>query len=153
MIGPVLVEPHTPPEPTVDTFEFPHAPTALSDPFVNDSDPGVVATRSLLATVDSNIKHGNYDAAAVGVERALGISPEDAMVWHKLAKLHYAQHDYVQAIATAHRSNALPGATPHIVAANWFLIADIERINGNADAAKKAHDKARSRLNRPSSAD
>ena len=153
VIEPVLVEPQQPLESTVDTFEFPHAPTAPSDPLVNDADPGVVATRRLLTTVDNNIKHRNYDAAAVGVDRALRISPEDALVWHKLAKLYYAQHDYIEAIATAHRSNALPGATPHIVAANWFLIADIERINGNTDAAKKAHDKARLRLKRLSGAD
>ena len=153
VIEPVVVEPQQPLESIVDTFEFPNPPFALSGPLVNDSDPGVIATRGLLATVDSNIKHGNYDAAAAGVDRALQISPEDALVWHKLAKLHYVQHYYIQAIAAAHRSNALPGAASHIVAANWYLIADIERLNGNTDAEKKAHYKAQLRLKGPSDAD
>ena len=138
--------PHVRESPVSDN-EFPEPPIVASVPMtVDHTNPRIAATQQLLAAVDNDIEQGNFDAAAGELERALRISPEDAWAWHKLAKLRYAQNDYVQAKATAHRSNALPGATPRLVAANWFLIGDIERINGNEVAATEAYANAQRRL-------
>lgn len=113
----------------------------------------VTATRQLLAAVENHIEQRDYDAAAAGLERILRINPEDAWAWHKLAELQFAQNDYAQAKATAHRSNALPQATARTVAANWFLIADVERATGDESAAKEAYAKAKMRLNDAFNAD
>ena len=109
--------------------------------------PANAATQQLLAAVDDDIERRNYDAATAGIERVLRIDPEDAWAWHKLAQLHFVQDDYVQAKSTALRSNALPSANARVAAANWFLIADIERASGDENAAQAAYAKAESKLN------
>ena len=117
------------------------------------ANPANAATQQLLAAVDGDIERRNYDAATAGIERVLRINPEDAWAWHKLAQLHFVQDDYAQAKSIALRSNALPSATARIAAANWFLIADIERATGDENAAQAAYAKAESKLNAEPSGD
>ncbi len=105
-------------------------------------DPALAATEQLLAAADEAIAAGQYGAAAASVERAIRLTPEDPWAWYRLAKLRFLEGDYDQAKATAQRSNALPGATPRLRAANWFLIADVERINGDESAADEAYGRA-----------
>jgi hypothetical protein len=119
-------------------------PAAVADPI----NPARGATHQLLVSADADMAQGQYEAAAVSVERAIRIAPDDPWAWHKLAQLHFRSGDYMQAKATAQRSNALPGASTRLVAANWLLIADIERSNGNTAAAELAYDKAQALLNR-----
>lgn len=108
--------------------------------------PERTATRQLLATSDVAMAAGNYVAAAASLDRAIRLTPNDALAWHKFAKLQFAQRDYAQAKATAQRSNVLPNATPALIAANWILIADIEQIIGDKPAARAAYAKARTQV-------
>ncbi len=111
-----------------------------------DVDPKNAATQQLLAAIDGDIERRDYDAATAGIERVLRINPGDAWAWHKLAQLHFVQDDHGQAKSIALRSNALPSATARVAAANWFLIADIERAAGDEAAAQAAYAKAESKL-------
>lgn len=140
VIDDISVAPAENPERTYAALAPGPAPRAASE----GSAP---ATRTLLAAAEADIAARNYEAAAVNVERAIRIAPQDPSAWHKLAKVRFAAGDYAQAKATALRSNALAQATPRIIAANWFLIAEVERINGDEAAANEAVRKARTRLN------
>jgi len=148
-IKPLPVDPFPSPQvevaPGVSAPPLPVAPpvTSVADPI----NPAHGATQQLLVSADVDIAQGRYEAAAVSVERALRITPDDPWAWHKFAQLRFASGDYIEAKATAQRSNVLPGASPRLIAANWLLIADIERINGNTVAADQAYDKAQFQLN------
>lgn len=109
--------------------------------------PARHATRQLLAAADADITAGRFELAAASLDRAIRLAPDDALAWHKLAKLRFVQADYIQAKATAQRSSALPGATQRLIAANWLLIANIERVLGNEVAAYTAYAKARTKMN------
>ena len=145
-IEPFPVIPFPPPEDVVADRDSPNEvtrPALAPDEAVA---PGLPATEQLLAAADEAIAAGQYGAAGANVERAIRIAPADPWAWHRLAKLRFAEGEYDQAKATAFRSNALPGATSRLRAANWFLIADIERFNGDVAAANEAYDQAQKQL-------
>lgn len=96
------------------------------------------AVRQLLKTVDSDISAGNFSSAAATIDRAIRVAPGDAWAWHKLAQLHFAQGATSLATSVALRSSALPNADYELIAANWLLIAEIERTKGDLTSANAA---------------
>ncbi len=103
------------------------------------SAPAVVA---LLDDAEQQARAGRYANADEALERALRIDPRDARVWHRLARLRYAQGQYHQAIQFASKSNTLAGGDRGLRADNWRLIADAHERTGNSAKAQDARDKA-----------
>ncbi|MDA0823050.1 MAG: tetratricopeptide repeat protein [Proteobacteria bacterium] len=123
-------------------FRAEHLVEKLDEPRERVADPSVDATKTMLASVDADIAAENFGAAAGSIERAIQISPSDSWAWHKLAKLRFAQGQHAEAKAIARRSNSLSDAGGDVQIANLRLIARIERLSGNATAAKQAQAQA-----------
>lgn len=142
------VPPPPRPGPAIDiaTSETSSSPPPAAEPAPAVAAPSSPVMRQLLAVADADLEAGRYGSAAAGLDRAMRLAPSDPQVWHDLARLRFAQGDYAQAKASAQRSIALPGAPSRLLAANWFLIAEIERIKGNQAASDAASGKARLHL-------
>lgn len=86
---------------------------------------------------------GELDGAIVSLERALRISPDDAVLWHELAEVRMAQQKHHLVVQLAAKSNAL--ANPRDVplrSANWRLIAKARRAQGDISGARDAQRRA-----------
>jgi tetratricopeptide (TPR) repeat protein len=117
-----------------------------SDTVTMTGEPGaadmVPAIAGLVAKADQASAEGRHDAARANLERALKISPRDAVLWHRLATVSYAQEDWAQAKTLAERSNSLASAGSPLGARNWMLIGNAESKLGNQSAASAAFDRA-----------
>ena len=72
------------------------------------------------------------DAATVSWERALRISPDDALLWQRLAGVRMAQHRHELVLQLAAKSNALAKADERgLRSENWRLIAQSRRALGD----------------------
>lgn len=104
---PALVGPPVPtPEPPAERPSTPSspAPAAPQDP------PPATASSTLLASVDAAIAEGDLERAAAVSERALRISPRDALIWYRLANIRYQQQHYADARGLARRALSYAGA-------------------------------------------
>lgn len=84
---------------------------------------------------------GAVDRAEAFLERALGIAPADAWLWHRLAVLRLQRGAWRQAEDLALRSNALTGQ-PRLLAGNWELIARAREGRGDPRGAAQARGQA-----------
>lgn len=104
------------------------------------ANPALVA---LLAGAKRDTVEERFGDANAKIDRALQIGPESPQVWHRFAKLKFAQGEYDQALTLAQRSNSLAPRDGQLRAINWLLVADIERIRGNNEAQTAALEQAR----------
>ncbi len=103
------------------------------------ANPAVVA---LLNDANLAMQNGRNDHAAASLERALGIEPRNAWLWHRLASTRLQQGDLSQAAALAAKSNSFASPDRKLQAANWRIIADVHRRQGEVNAARSAEEKA-----------
>lgn len=102
------------------------------------------AVQVLLRRADDQQRDGDLNGAAASLERALRISPRDALLWHTLARVREQQGLYGQAEEMAAKSNALIGQGQHALAVdNWRLIARVRRAVGDLAGARAAEARAR----------
>ena len=101
--------------------------------------PAVVA---LLEESDTKLRGGDQEAAAASVERALRISPGNALLWHRLALIRMEQGRWSQAEAMAQKSLSLGGGDNGLQVDNWRLIARARRELGDAAGARAAENAA-----------
>jgi len=103
------------------------------------------AVSVLVGRADDQRRAGDLDGATVSLERALRIAPEDAVLWHELAKVRLAQQRHDLVVQLAAKSNAL--ASPEdsaLRSGNWRLIAQSRRALGDAAGAREAERRAAS---------
>jgi len=103
------------------------------------------AVSVLVRRADDQRLAGDLDGATVSLERALRIAPDDALLWHELAKVRLAQQRHDLVVQMAAKSNAL--ASPDdtgLRAGNWRLIAQSRRALGDAAGAREAERRAAS---------
>ena len=98
--------------------------------------PAVVA---LLNTATSHSNAGQHDAASASLERALQIEPQDAWLWHRLARIRMAQGSPEEAANLAARSNTFATNDRPLLADNWRLIAATRQQLGDASGARAAN--------------
>lgn len=80
---------------------------------------------------------------AIGsLERALQISPEDPVLWSRVAELQLERGEYAVAENLAARSNALAGDQPWLRYRNWLLIAEARDRRGDDAGAEQARAEA-----------
>ena len=94
---------------------------------------------------DDQQRAGDLDAAVVSLERALRISPGDAVLWHRLARVRSAQGQHGLVTQMAAKSNALAASNDMALRAdNWRLIAQAKRAQGDLQGARAAEQRAAS---------
>lgn len=127
------------------------APASPTQPAVTAESPPQPANPAVVALLnDANraTQNGRPDRAAASIERALTIEPQNAWLWHRLARIRMAQGELGQAAALAAKSTGLAGDDRGLKAANWRLIADVHRQRGESSAARSAEANA-ARLETP----
>lgn len=102
-------------------------------------EPAVVA---LLDESERKLDSGQPEAAAASLERALRVSPGNALLWHRLASIRLQQGRWSQAEALAQKSLALGGNDARLQADNWMLIARARKELGDAAGARAAENAA-----------
>lgn len=103
------------------------------------------AVTVLMQRAEEQRRGGDLDGATVSLERALRISPEDAVLWHELAEVRMAQKQHHLVVQLAAKSNALAGPQDYgLRSSNWRLIADARRAQGDTSGARDAERRANS---------
>jgi len=96
------------------------------------------AIRELLNDANRHSAEGRHDGAAAALERALQIEPQDAALWHRLARTRLDQGRLDLAEALAAKSNSLAAGDPNLQAQNWRVIAKARKKQGDAPGAEDA---------------
>ena len=96
-----------------------------------------------LARQSENLRqNSDYAGAAAAIERALRLSPQEAYLWNRLARVRLEQGLGAQARNLASRSNALAGDQPQLKQNNWSIIAAALRESGDHAGADEAQRRA-----------
>lgn len=100
------------------------------------------AVKGLLADAREAEASGQYDAAAVSLERALRIQPRDPEILQLMAEVQLQKRDYAQALHFATRSYDAGPRVGEICSRNWRTIGLAhERMGdsaGSRDAGRRA---------------
>lgn len=80
----------------------------------------------------------DYDTAAMLLERALRLEPEDAVMWSKLAEVHLLQGNANQAENIAAKSNTLSINNSLLNYRNWKIIGQARALKGDEIGAQEA---------------
>ncbi len=100
------------------------------------------AALALVGQAHKQAHDGDYGQAAVTIERALRIEPNNPLLWIELGDIRMGEHNPEQADAMGHKALALATGDPATESAAWHLIAESLQARGRnqeaADADKKA---------------
>ena len=96
------------------------------------------ALKKLQLAALSQQRSGKYTTAAATLERALRISPRNAMLWHQLAQVRLKQKKWRLAVNMAAKSKALARQQPNLQRENWLIMAKAYRALGQTSKAKAA---------------
>lgn len=97
------------------------------------------AVKTLLISARADIALGKSRSAISKLERGLRIEPQNANLWHMLAKAHYSNSAYLHAVSMAKKSNSNTN-DEKLIAKNWKLIKLAGERSGNAAVIKEALD-------------
>ena len=100
------------------------------------------AIMELLNDANRHSAEGRHDSAAAALERALKIEPNDAALWHRLARTRLDQGRVDLAEALAAKSNSLAVGDPNLQAQNWRVIAKARRKQGDVSGVEEALSRA-----------
>lgn len=115
------------------TTETPAAPVASGPP---------AAILALRQEAEGSLSKGEFENAAVALERAIRIQPGNGELWHQLAEVRLRQQQPGLAEDLAVRSNLHAKGNPELIRANWSIIAEARRRKGDAEGAAAAMLKA-----------
>jgi hypothetical protein len=116
--APVVVAPVAEPEPTpvvepvAPQLPLPPAPVVEVAPTPAPATPA----STLLASVDAALAANDLARASALCERALRISPRDALLWYRLADIHLRQQRWQEAVANAQRGLLYVGSNASLKA-------------------------------------
>lgn len=92
---------------------------------------------SLLSQARDQRRLGNWNAAAMLLERALRIEPRTALIWSRLANIRFDQGAWSRAIQLGAKSNTLAGRNIDLKRQNWILMANsYEKLGDTASAQR-----------------
>jgi tetratricopeptide (TPR) repeat protein len=95
------------------------------------------AATALVAQAHRQAAGGDPQLAISSLERALGIEPDNPLLWIELGEIHEAAGHYEQAGGIGHKALQLATGDPHAQSASWHLIADsLKARNRNGEAAE-----------------
>ncbi len=99
---------------------------------------GNPAVKDLWAQAEQARRAGDYDNAALTLERILRIVPDDAVIWSRLAEVRLLQNNSSQAENLAAKSNSMSLDNPLLNYRNWLIIARARKLAGNDVGAQEA---------------
>ena len=97
------------------------------------------AVKTLMSSARADIAIGRSRSAISKLERGLRIEPQNAELWHMLAKAHYSNSAYLHSISIAKKSNSNTN-NEELIKQNWQLIKKAGERSGNSSAIKEALD-------------
>lgn len=97
---------------------------------------------SLLDEASRLEQQGELARASASIERGLRISPRDAHLWKRLARIRLLQERPQQAESLAKKSISFARGDQGLLADNWLLIAETRQQRHDAIGAERARDKA-----------
>ena len=106
------------------------------------------AVKELLADAGEAESRGDYDHAAMLLERALRIQPQDPEILQSMAEVQLRVQDYEQALIFAERSYDIGPRVGEICSRNWRTIGVAREYLGNHAGAVEAEQKASNCMNR-----
>ena len=126
---------YIPSEP-VNKAIVPQSPTSI----VQDKQSDAVI--ALLSAAEQSQEQGDYQSAQNTLQRAQRIAPRDPEVYYKLAESHRDLEDYKLAEHVALKGVSVAQGQNHVLKRFWLLIAQINMLSGNDEAATKAQQTA-----------
>ncbi|WP_191621212.1 tetratricopeptide repeat protein [Marinihelvus fidelis] len=100
------------------------------------------AVAELTSQADRAEQSGNYDQAAILLERALRIQPRDPELLQHMAEVQVQKQDYAQALSFATRSFDIGPRVGEICARNWRTIGLAREQLGDNAGAREASGRA-----------
>lgn len=128
----------SPPQP--EGFEV--EPTAPDQPQIRPAPETSKAALALLSKARAAAQEGDLTVAEAQLERALRIEPQNAVLWHYMAKLRLHQGQLSQAAGLAAKSNSLERGNVQLQADNWRIIAHARYQQGDKAGSREAQQRA-----------
>jgi tetratricopeptide (TPR) repeat protein len=100
------------------------------------------AASSLVAQAHAQSASGDFGQAAVTLERAQRIEPDNPLLWIELGRVRLAENNAVQADAMGRKALALATGDVSAQASAWRLIADSLKARGRNGEAAEAEQRA-----------
>ena len=100
------------------------------------------AATALVTQAHAQAGSGEFGQAAVTLERALRIEPDNPLLWIELGRVRLGGGNAAQADAMGRKAVALATGDPSAQAAGWRLIADSLRGRGRDPEAAEAEQRA-----------
>ena len=107
--------------------------------------PAPETSKAALALLDkarAAAEEGDLTVAEAQLERALRIEPQNAVLWHYMAKLRLHQGQLSQAAGLAAKSNSLDRGNAQLQADNWRIIAHARYQKGDKAGSREAQQRA-----------
>ena len=104
--------------------------SALVSPSYGQTTISTTGIEVLLDNAAIAVEQGNYERAASELERALGIAPKNAEIWHLLGQVRLHQGRYKQAEAMAEKSRTLTSNNSALQQRNAYLIQVARELQG-----------------------
>ncbi len=99
------------------------------------------AVRALMRSSRRQVNAGNLSKGASILERALKISPRNAIIYSNLAEIHFKQNQLGDAESLALKSNSFARNDHDLLLRNWKIIAESRSLRGDTAGANKAASK------------
>lgn len=107
------------------------------------------AVKALLKQAEESETAGDYNAAAVSIERALRIQPRDPELLQRMAEIQLQKKDYQQALNFASRSYDSGPRVGELCNRNWRTMSVAQAALGDSRSASKAEVRANDCNNQP----
>jgi Flp pilus assembly protein TadD len=107
------------------------------------------AVKELLKQADQAESAGDYDSAAVSIERALRIQPRDPELLQRMAEVQLHKKDYQQALNFASRSYDSGPRVGELCNRNWRTMSVAQSALGDNRSARMAEARANDCNNQP----
>lgn len=117
-------------------------PAAEDKPQIRPAPETSKAALALLDKARAAAQEGDLPVAEAQLERALRIEPQNAVLWHYMAKLRLHQGQLSQAAGLAAKSNSLDRGNAQLQADNWRIIAHARYQKGDKTGAREAQQRA-----------
>ena len=137
---PVITGPTPEVEPSIEVpmplpppRERPRAPPATLSP----------ASKALVTQAQGQRKRGDLPGAAVSLDRALRIEPNNPLLWIEIGRLRMDQGNFPQAEGMARKALAMSVGDDGTQSQAWQLIAESYRARGRNSQAEEAFARAR----------
>jgi predicted Zn-dependent protease len=101
------------------------------------------ASKALVSQASAQRKKGDLPGAALSLERALRIEPNNPLLWIEMGRLRMDQRNYPQAENMGRKALSMSVGDPRTQSSAWTLIADSLKARGRNPEAHEATERAK----------